>query len=103
MGMWERIEQTQPEGENSLPAHEFTDTLIVWSEGVITRAQIITQWNLSTEDEVGLDEVKAAYDSLNANDKKGYGDVVERGFRLLALDTGGLWSIAVTKNYLSVV
>jgi hypothetical protein len=102
MALIDRMRQTE---EPRLPAHEFTDTLILWAEGEVTRADVIAWWSISVAEEAELDAIKSAYDALNANGKKWYPDKLERAIRMLQLGnplTGWFWSKAAFAAYIGV-
>lgn len=54
-------------GVERLPAHQFADSLYFWAVGDITRADVISLWNLQASDETQLDEISAAYTAKSTN------------------------------------
>ncbi len=55
-----------------IPAHGFQAAMSEWADGAagFSRATIITQFNLSLDDEADLDTIKAIWDTANTDAKK---------------------------------
>ena len=71
----DRLERTSdPAVAPYLPVHEFSDSLMLWAEGELSRAQIVNFWSLTAPEEVELDALAAAYAASTATEKLLFGD-----------------------------
>lgn len=63
MALHARIIGTETETPGfEIDVHGFYASLVLWSKGVISKAQIVSAYALSTQDESDLDFLKAQYD-----------------------------------------
>jgi hypothetical protein len=69
MPLIDRVFHDDPDPTRWVANHSFSATLWFWARGEVTRAQVISAFNMTTEDEVQLDELKAHYDGLPTNEK----------------------------------
>ena len=79
--------------------HFFSAAVYLWGQGVLTRANVVNGLNLSPDDEVQLDQLKATYDGLTNAKKDAFHG------RLEALNTlleGGYITKAFYKNNLGL-
>ncbi len=53
----------------SISNHAFSASLYLWGRGKITRAQLVAAFNLTATEELQLNDIKAHFDSLTANEK----------------------------------
>jgi len=69
MSLLNRLRGTE---QPRINAHGFQAALSEWADGApgFSRATIISQFNLTVDDEAELDILKAHYDSANTNAKK---------------------------------
>lgn len=57
MALFDKLQSTE------LAAHEFSASLHMWAIGEITEQNIINFFNLETDDEDQLEQIKAVYDA----------------------------------------
>lgn len=60
-----------------MPNHAYSASLWFLSQGTITRATVVSMFNMTTEDEVQLDEMADYYAGLSTSNKRSYHSDVE--------------------------
>ena len=71
MALIDKIDR-DAKGNVQIPVHEFSAALLLWALGEITRANVITVFNLEPADEAQLDQLAAHYTGLSASDKQSF-------------------------------
>jgi hypothetical protein len=74
---------------NKLAVHTFYAALAEFAAGEVTRAQIVSYFNLSAEDETELDFLIAAYTNAPNNRKQEFLEFIHRLFMLAEERTPG--------------
>lgn len=101
-----------------LPAHEFTDVLMVWAESTgpaqswhLSRQNVVDWWSLSPTDETELDALATRYLALATTvgggdtERSLFADRVERAARLLQMTDGAgtpFWTDQQVRDYLGI-
>ncbi len=88
MGLLDRLRGNDPV-ENRISAHGFQAALHEWADGAagFSRATIISEFGLTTEDESELDTVKAIRDTANTDAKRARFDKAFDSILMLASDS----------------
>ena len=61
-----------PEGLRHINNHALSGAVWFWATGKITRAQVVSSFNMTAEDEVQLDQIEAHYIALPADEKRSF-------------------------------
>lgn len=77
MALIDRIFHDDPDTTRHISNHTWSAALYFWAKGEVTRAQVVTAFNLTTEDEVQLDQLIAFYQGLSTADKQEFHSRVE--------------------------
>ena len=77
MSLIDRIFHDDPDSTRNITNHAFSAALWFWAKGDITRSQVIAAFNMTTDDEVQLDQLQAHYESLSTQNKKSFHSDVE--------------------------
>jgi hypothetical protein len=87
MALIDRIFHDDPDSTRSISNHAFSASVWFWAKGDITRAQVVSAFEMTTDDEIQLDELEAHYISLSVDDRRsfhsdleGAGVLAEQGF-----------------------
>ena len=70
-------------GVESIANHDFSAACYFWALGEITRQNVVDAFNLSTEDQVQLDQLQTYYQGLNTADKQEFHSRLEAAGMLL--------------------
>ena len=64
MALQDRLHQPGlTEDIDAIPAHQFSAAMFLWADGTITRANVISEFNITVAEETQLDQLKASYDA----------------------------------------
>ena len=76
MTLENRVNRVGNENGN-ISMHILSAGLTLWGAGEVTRAQLITFFNLDATEQTQIDEIKSKYDGLNNFAKAGFHGTVE--------------------------
>lgn len=77
MALIDRIFHDDPDRTRHISNHKWSAALYFWAKGEFTRAEIVTMFSLTAEDEVQLDQLVAFYTGLSTAEKQEFHSRVE--------------------------
>ena len=77
MPLIDRIFRDDPDDTRNFSNHAFSAAMWFWAKGDLTRAQVIAAFNLTTQDEVQLDQLLVHYQGLSTQEKRAFHSDVE--------------------------
>ncbi len=90
MGLIDRLISTFPEGgDEKIPVHTFYAALGELKDGEVTKAQVVSYFNLDTAAEAELDALIAKYQSVAIAEREHFMEVVHRILLLARAEVPG--------------
>ena len=83
MALIDRIDHTDPDSSRHINKHAWSGAMWFFAEGDFTRAQIVTAYNMTVEDEVQLDQLIIHFQGLTPGKKAKFHNDLEAAGNLL--------------------